>query len=60
MIHRKKNIGFSLIEVLITIVILMVGLPRLASLQGRALTSQLESYQRSQALMPTVKTLQIM
>ncbi|CAH1090573.1 hypothetical protein NTG1052_80002 [Candidatus Nitrotoga sp. 1052] len=44
-----------MIEVLITIVILMVGLPRLASLQGRASTSQLESYQRSQALMPTIK-----
>ncbi len=50
MIHRKKNIGFSLIEVLITIVILMIGLLGLAGLQGRALTSQLESYQRSQAL----------
>ena len=50
MTHRKKNIGFSLIEVLITIVILMVGLLGLAALQGRALTSQLESYQRSQAL----------
>jgi len=50
MTHRKKIIGFSLIEVLITIVILMIGLLGLAGLQGRALTSQLESYQRSQAL----------
>ncbi len=50
MTHRKKNIGFSLIEVLVTIVILMIGLLGLAGLQGRALTSQLESYQRSQAL----------
>lgn len=50
MTHRHKNIGFSLIEVLITIVILMIGLLGLAGLQGRALTSQLESYQRSQAL----------
>ncbi|MEO6422145.1 MAG: type IV pilus modification protein PilV [Candidatus Nitrotoga sp.] len=50
MTHRQKNIGFSLIEVLITIVILMIGLLGLAGLQGRALTSQLESYQRSQAL----------
>ena len=50
MTHRKKNIGFSLIEVLVTIVILMIGLLGLAALQGRALTSQLESYQRSQAL----------
>jgi len=50
MTHRKKIIGFSLVEVLITIVILVVGLLGLAGLQGRALTSQLESYQRSQAL----------
>lgn len=48
--HRKKNIGFSLVEVLVTIVILVIGLLGLAGLQGRALTSQLESYQRSQAL----------
>ncbi len=50
MTHRQKNIGFSLIEVMVTIVILMVGLLGLAALQGHALTSQLESYQRSQAL----------
>lgn len=50
MTHRKKNIGFSLVEVLVTIVILMIGLLGLAGLQGRAVTSQLESYQRSQAL----------
>lgn len=50
MTHCKKNIGFSLVEVLVTIVILMIGLLGLAGLQGRALTSQLESYQRSQAL----------
>ncbi len=50
MTYRKKNIGFSLVEVLVTIVILMIGLLGLAGLQGRAVTSQLESYQRSQAL----------
>ena len=50
MTHRQKNIGFSLVEVLVTIVILMIGLLGLAGLQGRALTSQMESYQRSQAL----------
>jgi type IV pilus assembly protein PilV len=50
MTHRKKNIGFSLIEVLVTIVILLIGLLGLAGLQGRALTSELESFQRSQAL----------
>jgi type IV pilus assembly protein PilV len=46
----SKQNGFSLIEILITIVILMVGLLGLAGLQGFALTSQLESYQRAQAL----------
>jgi len=42
--------GFSLIEVLVTIVILVIGLLGLAGLQTHALTSQMESYQRSQAL----------
>lgn len=46
----KSAAGFSLIEVLITLLILMIGLLGLAGLQGRALTSQMESYQRSQAL----------
>ena len=45
-----SNKGFSLIEVLVTIVILTIGLLGLAGLQFRALTSQMESYQRSQAL----------
>lgn len=46
----KGAAGFSLIEVLVTLLILMTGLLGLAGLQGRALSSQLESYQRSQAL----------
>ena len=50
MITRQENAGFSLIEIMVTVVILMVGLLGLAGLQGRALTSQMESYQRSQAL----------
>lgn len=45
-----RDAGISLIEVLVTIVILLVGLLGLAGLQGRALTTQMESYQRSQAL----------
>lgn len=48
--NASRNAGSSMIEVLITIVILMIGLLGLAGLQGRAFTSQLESYQRSQAL----------
>lgn len=43
--------GFSMIEVLVTIVILMIGLLGLAGLQARALSAQMESYQRSQALL---------
>ena len=47
---RHPHHGFSLIEVLVTIVILVIGLLGLAGLQTHALTSQMESYQRSQAL----------
>ena len=47
---QTKDSGFSLIEVLVSIVILMIGLLGLAGLQSRAFTAQLESYQRSQAL----------
>ncbi|MDO8291789.1 MAG: type IV pilus modification protein PilV [Gallionella sp.] len=47
---RQKNVGFSMVEILVTILILMIGLLGLAGLQGRAMTSQMESYQRSQAL----------
>lgn len=50
LLPRGHARGFSLIEVLVTIVILLVGLLGLAGLQGRAFTAQLESYQRSQAL----------
>lgn len=42
--------GFSLIEVLVTIVILVIGLLGLAGLQFQALSSQMESYQRTQGL----------
>lgn len=49
MMNRPEK-GFSLIEVLVTIVILVVGLLGLAGLQLHALSSQMESYQRSQAL----------
>ncbi len=47
---RCSGQGFSLIEVLVTIIILSIGLLGLAGLQGRALMAQMESYQRSQAL----------
>jgi type IV pilus assembly protein PilV len=43
--------GFTLIEVLITIVILAVGLLGLALLQMNSLANQLEAYQRAQAML---------
>lgn len=42
--------GFTMIEVMITVVILSVGLMGLAGLQARGITAQKEAYQRAQAL----------
>jgi len=47
---RDTQGGFSMIEVLITIAILMIGLLGLAGLQTRVATAELEGYQRAQAL----------
>jgi type IV pilus assembly protein PilV len=47
---RKASMGFTLIEVLVTISIVMVGLLGLAGMQARAQVAELESYQRAQAL----------
>ena len=46
----REQRGFSMIEVLITIALLMVGLLGLAGLQTRVTTAELEAYQRAQAL----------
>jgi type IV pilus assembly protein PilV len=46
--HNQR--GFSMIEVLITIAILMIGLLGLAGLQTRVSTAEFEAYQRAQAL----------
>ncbi|MBC7618854.1 MAG: type IV pilus modification protein PilV [Candidatus Saccharibacteria bacterium] len=43
--------GFSMIEVLVTIVIIAFGLLGIAGLQVRLQMSEMESYQRSQALL---------
>ncbi|MEX6501646.1 type IV pilus modification protein PilV [Pseudomonas zhanjiangensis] len=43
--------GVTLIEVLVTIIILSVGLLGIAGLQSRLQTSEMEAYQRAQALM---------
>lgn len=42
--------GFSLIEVLVSMLIVVVGLLGLAGMQARAQIAELESYQRAQAL----------
>ena len=42
--------GFSMLEVLVTLIIVTVGLLGLAGLNARAHVSELESYQRAQAL----------
>jgi type IV pilus assembly protein PilV len=50
LLNASRERGFSLIEVLVTIVILMVGLLGLAALQTNATVAEMEAYQRSQAL----------
>ena len=47
---KTRHDGFSMIEVLVTIAILMIGLLGLAALQTNATVAELEAYQRSQAL----------
>ncbi len=42
--------GFSLLEVLVAMLIVMIGLLGLAGMQARAKVAELESYQRAQAL----------
>ena len=53
--HASPNIsrgqsGFSMIEVLVTLIILLVGLLGLAGLMVQSQRSEVESYQRVQAL----------
>ena len=47
----RRTAGFTLIEVLITFLIVTVGLLGLAALQAQTLRNQMESYQRLQAAM---------
>ncbi len=47
---RLRQSGFSMVEVLVTLVILMVGLMGLAGLMMHSQRSEMESYQRVQAL----------
>ena len=49
--YKACQAGFTLIEVLVTLLVLAIGLMGLAGLQAKMLNAQLESYQRSQAVM---------
>jgi type IV pilus assembly protein PilV len=46
----RRQAGFSLVEVLVTMLIVAFGLLGLAALQMRLQTAEMESYQRAQAL----------
>jgi type IV pilus assembly protein PilV len=47
---KYKSQGFSMMEILITLIIIAVGLLGLAALETRSQQAEFESYQRSQAL----------
>jgi len=49
--RRDHQAGFTLIEVLITIVVIAIGLLGLAGLQVATVNNQFEGYQRAQALL---------
>jgi type IV pilus assembly protein PilV len=48
---KNQQSGFTMIEVLVTIAILVVGLLGLAALQTLATVAELESFQRAQAIL---------
>jgi type IV pilus assembly protein PilV len=48
---RARSTGFTLLEVLITLIILAVGMLGLANLQSKIHVTEIESYQRAQAVL---------
>jgi len=51
-VHDSVKVqGFTLIEVLVTVLIIAIGLLGLASLQITSLNNQMEAYQRTQAML---------
>ena len=49
--RRMAVAGFSLIEILVTVMILMFGILGLAGLQGAAINAESDAHQRAQALL---------
>ncbi|MFA5530156.1 MAG: type IV pilus modification protein PilV [Thiohalomonadaceae bacterium] len=47
---KLRHGGFGMVEVLVALLVTMIGLLGMAGLQGRALTVQMEAYQRAQAI----------
>ncbi|MGH8481408.1 MAG: type IV pilus modification protein PilV [Nevskiaceae bacterium] len=47
----RRSAGFTLLEVLITLIILAVGMLGLANLQSKIHVTEIESYQRAQAVL---------
>lgn len=47
----RRMTGFSLIEVMVTVLIIMFGILALAGLQGAAINSESDAHQRAQALL---------
>jgi type IV pilus assembly protein PilV len=48
---KKHSTGFTMMEVLITMIIILLGLLGIVALQGKAQLAQLEAYQRTQAIL---------
>jgi type IV pilus assembly protein PilV len=48
--RKRPAAGFTLIEVLVTILVLLIGLIGMMGLQGRATATEMEAYQRGQAM----------
>ena len=47
---RRSTAGFTMIEVLVTLVIMMIGLLGIAGLMAQGQRASFEAYQRQQAL----------
>lgn len=52
-VTRRHHAGFTMIELLVSLLILLVGLLGMAGLQTRTQHAEMESYQRAQALILT-------